>query len=99
MKWYRGDNSVAAGAAEYFRMNMLEKRVVELAYPGAIFVTFNSAEYRELFPRELPDFYMYSMRKGNAVKPWFVDIDASEKPTDDISMFGGVYPAQTRDAP
>ena len=97
VKWYRGDNSVAAGAAEYFRMNMLEKRVVELAYPGAIFVTFNSAEYRELFPQELPVFYMYSTRKGNAVKPWFVDVDASEKPADDISMLDGVHPSHARD--
>ena len=80
-KWYRGQNTIANGAEDYFRMNMLEKRAVELAYPGSIFITFNSSEYRELFPSALPVFYMYSMRKGNSVKPWFVDVEQSRSRT------------------
>lgn len=77
-KWYRGEGSTSQGAARYYRMNMVERRAIEIAFPGAIFVTFNGAEYRELFPARLPAFYMYSMRKGIAVKPWFVDVACSE---------------------
>lgn len=72
-KWYRGEHSPAIGAAEYYRMNMVEKKAIEQAFPQAIFVTFNGSEYRELFPTNLPVFYMYSLRKGISVKPWFVD--------------------------
>lgn len=71
-KWYRGGGSIEAGAAEYFRMNMAERQAIANAYPNAIFITFNGAEYRELFPPTLPVFYMYSLRKGIAVKPWFM---------------------------
>lgn len=73
-KWYRGEGSTSVGAARYYCMNMVERRAIEIAFPGAIFLTFNSAEYRELFPAKLPVFYMYSMRKGIAVKPWFVEV-------------------------
>ena len=72
-KWYRGGHSITAGAAAYYRLNMLEKQAVELAFPGHIFTTFNNSDYRELFPKGLPVFYMYSLRKGFAAKPWFLD--------------------------
>lgn len=77
-KWYRGEGSTSLGAARYYRMNMVERRAIEFAFPGNIFLTFNSAEYRELFPAKLPVFYMYSMRKGVAVKPWFVEVCAGD---------------------
>lgn len=86
-KWYRGGASVEAGAAEYYRMNMAERQAIEHAYPHAIFVTFNSAEYRELFPPSLPVFYMYSLRKGVAVKPWFMDETAA--PAEDCLVADG----------
>jgi len=56
----------------YYRMNMVEKRAVEIAFPRSIFVTFNGSEFRCLFPEQLPIFYMYSLRRGVSVKPWFL---------------------------
>ena len=71
-KWYRGEGQAADGAAAYFAMNMREKRAVQDCYPEAIFITFNSSSLRILFPDGMPIFYMYSLRKGCAVKPWFI---------------------------
>ena len=72
-KWFRGEGAVLDGAAQYYDMNMVEKQAVELHFPHSVFVTFNNSQFRELFPDMLPVFYMYSMRKGISVKPWFVD--------------------------
>jgi len=74
-KWYRGPGTPEDGALRYYRMNMAEKRAVELAFPKSIFITFNGSELRELFPDRLPIFYMYSLRRGNSVKPWFISDD------------------------
>jgi hypothetical protein len=71
-RWYHGGGTAQEGALTYLRMNLIEQRVVERAFPGAIFVTFNGSELRSLFPRQLPIFYMYSLRRGVAVKPWFL---------------------------
>jgi len=71
-KWYHGGGTAKEGALCYLRMNLIEQRVVERTFPGAIFVTFNGSELRGLFPRQLPIFYMYSLRRGMAVKPWFL---------------------------
>jgi L-tyrosine isonitrile synthase len=70
-KWYRGKKPIDVGAQEYFDLNMIEKRVIERVFPNSIFVTFNSSKFRLLFPDRLPIFYMYSVKKGVAVKPWF----------------------------
>lgn len=70
-KWYRGGNSVDEGAKQYFDMNMVEKRVIERVFPNSIFITYNSSQLRALFPTQLPIFYMYSIKKGVGVKPWF----------------------------
>lgn len=75
-KWYGGDSAARLGAIEYYAMNLQEKRAVEAAYPHAIFITFNNSRFRVLFPDGLPIFYMYSLRKGFAVKPWFIDAAA-----------------------
>jgi L-tyrosine isonitrile synthase len=72
VKWYHGDGSAEEGATKYFHMNMVEKRAVELAFPNAIFATFNSSKFRILFPKRLPIFYMYSLQRGVGVKPWFL---------------------------
>lgn len=76
-KWYRGDGSAEAGARRYLAMNMVERRAVETMFPGSIFVTFNGRAYRDLFPRALPIFYMYSLKRGTSVKPWFMDADGT----------------------
>jgi hypothetical protein len=79
-KWYRGEGSVHDGAEKYYHMNMVEKRAVELAFPDAIFVTFNGSEFRCLFPDHMPIFYMYSLKKGFGVKPWFLSGAAAPHP-------------------
>jgi hypothetical protein len=74
-KWFHGDGTVEQGALLYYRMNMIEKRVIERAFPGSIFVTFNGSELRSLFPDSLPIFYMFSVRHGVCAKPWFLPAD------------------------
>lgn len=71
-KWYRGGKSINAGAKRYFDMNMVERRVIERVFPNSIFMTFNSSDLRPLFPDKIPVFYMYSLKKGSGVKPWFL---------------------------
>lgn len=76
MKWYHGADSVERGAVTYFHMNMIEKRAVELAFPKAIFASFNSSKFRILFPKRMPIFYMYSLQRGVSIKPWFLPAEA-----------------------
>ncbi|MBX9760277.1 MAG: hypothetical protein K2Y29_15980 [Beijerinckiaceae bacterium] len=71
-KWYRGPGSAEEGAIAYYRANLVERKAMELSFPDSIFVTFNGSALRGLFPETLPIFYMYSLRKGFAVKPWFL---------------------------
>jgi L-tyrosine isonitrile synthase len=79
-RWYRGGGTPEQGARQYYMMNMMERQVIELSFPSSIFVTFNGREQRELFPEKLPIFYMYSLRRGTSVKPWFLP-DPSTAPT------------------
>ena len=76
-KWFRGEGTVEEGAARYLDMNMIEKRSVQFAFPRSIFVTFNGSEFRSLFPAGMPIFYMYSLRRGTSVKPWFLPAPAA----------------------
>jgi hypothetical protein len=71
-KWYHGKGSFEEGARRYFGLNMLERKSIEAAFPRSIFITFNGSELRALFPDHLPIFYMYSLRRGTSVKPWFI---------------------------
>jgi L-tyrosine isonitrile synthase len=71
-KWYFGEGTVEEGALKYYRANMVERRAVEAVYPHSIMITFNTSALRALLPLGLPVFYMYSMRRGLSVKPWFV---------------------------
>ncbi len=71
-KWYRGGGSIEDGARRYYSANMIERQAVEAAFPNAVFVTFNGSDQRPLFPEHMPIFYMYSVRRGVAVKPWFM---------------------------
>jgi hypothetical protein len=75
-KWYRGEETVEEGARRYFQANMVERSAVEIAFPHSIMITFNSSALRALLPRQLPVFYMYSIRRGFSVKPWFILPDA-----------------------
>lgn len=72
MRWYRGEGTPGEGARRYYGMNMFEREVIEHFFPSSVFVTFNGRELRDLFPRRLPIFYMYSMKRGTSVKPWFL---------------------------
>jgi L-tyrosine isonitrile synthase len=72
-KWYRGNGEARDGAARYFWMNMKERIAVQIMFPNSIFITFNGSELRDIFPPSLPIFYMYSVKKGTSVKPWFMD--------------------------
>jgi L-tyrosine isonitrile synthase len=85
-KWYHGPGTAREGALTYLRMNLVEQRAVERAFPGSIFITFNGSELRALFPRQLPIFYMYSLRRGVSVKPWFL-------PCEPAAAEPGVAPA------
>jgi hypothetical protein len=71
-RWYRGSGGPRAGAERYLAMNLAEKRAVEATFPDAIFLTFNGSALRGLFPDRLGIFYMYSIKKGVADKPWFM---------------------------
>jgi len=74
-KWFRGVGTVEQGAVRYYQANMLEKQVVERAFPRSIFITFNGSDVRRLLPDRLPIFYMYSLRHGVCDKPWFLASD------------------------
>lgn len=76
-RWYQGGASPREGALQYYRMNLLEKRAIEMAFPRSIFVTFNHSKFRAIFPDTLPIFYMYSLKRGFGVKPWFLDEDCT----------------------
>jgi L-tyrosine isonitrile synthase len=72
LKWFRGEGTPEEGAQKYYRANMIERKVVEQAFSRSVFITFNSSKLRNLFPTRLPVFYMYSLRRGVSVKPWFL---------------------------
>jgi L-tyrosine isonitrile synthase len=75
-KWYHGSETPQRAALAYYKINMVEKRAVEMAFPYSIFITFNGSRLRALFPKHLPIFYMYSLRRGFSVKPWFIVSDS-----------------------
>jgi len=74
-KWFKGEGSPDDGAIRYFQANMLERKVMERAFPRSIFITFNGSQFRSLFPDGLPIFYMFSLHHGVSDKPWFLPPD------------------------
>jgi hypothetical protein len=74
-KWFKGEGSAVEGAIRYFQANMIERKVMERAFPQSIFVTFNGSQLRSLFPDTLPIFYMFSLKHGVSDKPWFLPPD------------------------
>jgi len=68
----RGGGSVEEGATQYFKMKHGRKAGIGSVVPAEDFITFNNSKYRCLFPDSLPIFYMYSLRHGVSVKPWFL---------------------------
>ncbi|PJC24206.1 asparagine synthase (glutamine-hydrolyzing) [Candidatus Uhrbacteria bacterium CG_4_9_14_0_2_um_filter_41_50] len=59
------------GAKLYYLQNLIEKKEIEKSFSEAIFLTYNGNELDEIFPNKIPIFYMYSIKKGTSVKPWF----------------------------
>ncbi|MGL3111852.1 hypothetical protein [Bradyrhizobium sp. BR 1432] len=55
MKWYRGNGSCEEGALEYYRMNMVEKRAVEHAFPELNFHHLQWERISRTFPKNLPN--------------------------------------------
>ena len=82
-RWYRGGSNVRDGARTYLEMNAVESAAVAAHYRDTIFLTFNGRAYRGLFPTSMPVFYMYSLKRGTAVKPWFMDENCSAFPDAD----------------
>jgi len=74
-KWFKGEGSAEHGAIRYFQANMIERKVMERAFPRSIFITFNGRQLKPLFPDTLPIFYMFSLRHGISDKPWFLPAD------------------------
>lgn len=74
-KWFKGEGSPEEGAIRYFQANMVERKVMERAFPRSIFITFNGSEFKILFPDTLPIFHMFSLRHGVSDKPWFLPAD------------------------
>ena len=79
-KWFRGEGTSVEGAIRYYQANMIEKQVMDRAFPHTIFVTFNGNGLRSLFPESLPIFYMYSLRPGVSDKPWVLPPDFGAGP-------------------
>lgn len=79
-RWYRGEGNANKGARVYLAMNKVESRAVAHNHRGAIFVTFNGRNYRDLFPASMPVFFMYSLKRGTSVKPWFMDASGRAYP-------------------
>ncbi len=68
--------TVEEGATRYYRANMIERKVVELIYPRAIFVSFNGSEMRDIFPSTCPSSISSSIHHGISDKPWFLSFEA-----------------------
>ncbi len=93
-KWFKGEGSVDEGAIRYFQANMVERKVMEHAFPRSIFVTFNGSQLKSLFPESLPILYMFSLRHGISDKPWFLPPDfTGRKPALNEQSSAGFQPA------
>lgn len=70
-KHYCVSKDYELGAKLYYLQNQLEKERIDEKYKDYVFLTFNGSKINGLFPKNLPIFYMYSMKKGQSIKPWF----------------------------
>ena len=100
-KWFKGEGSADEGAIRYFQANMVERKVMERAFPRSIFITFNGSRFRSLFPDGLPIFYMFSLQHGISDKPWFLPPDyTGRKPRLNEQSSAPFRPAsESRDGP
>jgi len=100
-KWFKGEGSVEEGAIRYFQANMVERKILERAFPRSIFVTFNGSRLRSLFPGTLPIFYMFSLRHGISDKPWFLPPDYTGRtpPPSEQGVERSRLPPESRDGP
>lgn len=90
-KWFKGEGSAEEGAIRYFQANMVERKAMERAFPGSIFVTFNGSQFKSLFPETLPIFYMFSLRHGISDKPWFLPPDFTDRKTPLNGQSGEIF--------
>lgn len=72
-KHYTVSDDYSLAAKLYYLQNQLERKRIDDDYPDYIFLTFNGSKLNDLFPKNLPIFYMYSTKKGHSAKPWFED--------------------------
>lgn len=70
-KHYKASEDAEYGMKLYYLQNQLEKKALENKFKDCIFLTFNNSAMNDLFPTELPIFYMYSLHSKTSVKPWF----------------------------
>lgn len=81
-KWFRGEGECEDGALRYYKTNMIEKQAVEAAFKESVFITFSGSEHRSLLPDGMPIFFMYSIRRGVGVKPWFMTNEPDDPQSD-----------------
>jgi L-tyrosine isonitrile synthase len=100
-KWFKGEGSTEEGAVRYFQANMVERLVMERAFPRSIFITFNGSQIKSLFPETLPIFYMFSLRHGVSDKPWFLPPDYTDRKSRPNGQAGEHFrpAAESRDGP
>ena len=70
-KWHQGGKSVGVGAKRSFDMNIVKRRVIEKICLTSVSITLDSSDTCVLFPNKLPSFYMYSIKNGVDLRPWF----------------------------
>ncbi|HLD21645.1 MAG TPA: asparagine synthase C-terminal domain-containing protein, partial [Patescibacteria group bacterium] len=71
-KHFQKNNDIQLGAKLYYLQNQLEKNSIEQHFADCIFMTYNSSTWDSIHPARLPIFYMYSLKRGTSIKPWFV---------------------------
>lgn len=70
-KHFKKEKDFVLGAKLYYLQNQIEKKVIDETFSDSIFLTYNSNELDGILPEQIPIFYMYSLKKGTSIKPWF----------------------------
>ena len=70
-KHYQGADSAREDAQRYFLMCRRERSLMPRAFPGAIWWTYSSPQFKEILP-DMPRVYFWSLSKGVCNPPWFM---------------------------
>lgn len=70
-KHFKKEKDFVLGAKLYYLQNQIEKKIIDKTFSNSIFLTYNSNELDGILPEKIPLFYMYSLKKGTSIKPWF----------------------------